>query len=434
MADIFADGFKETPYWWDLAPHDESDERTPPAEADAVIIGSGNVGLSCALSLSRLGRKAVVLDAEEVGHGASTRNAGYLGRGLAFKYSDLAAKLGRDDAAKLATVAVAAHDYAAGLIRDEQITCYYRDSGRFLAAPSKRSYDKLAKDLDMMRADGVPVDAEMIPRERQHEEIASDIYHGGQILRGNGIMHPGLYHRGLVERVRSQGTDVIGFCPATSVDRSGAGFSVTTPKGTIKARDVFVATNGYTPKALPWHRRRVVPVSAFMIATETVAPELMAQVLPQGRPLLENRNTPLWIRPNEDGTRVLFGGTTGEGLDHLPNKARHLYSEMTRVVPALDGVKLTHCWTGKVAFSFDWLPHTGTHEGIHYALGWCATGVPMGTYLGHQTALRIVGDPASVTPLDDRPFPTKPFYYGTPWFLPLAVGWLKWQDRRMLRE
>lgn len=434
MADIFAEGFRETPYWWDLAPHEENDEQTPPAKADVVIVGSGNVGMSAALSLARLGRKTVVLDAEEVGHGASTRNAGYLGRGLYFKYSDLAAKLGREDAAKLASVAVAAHDYTVSLIRTEQITCAYRDTGRFIAAPSKKIYDKLSKDLDLMRKDGVPIDAEMIPRERQHEEIASDIYHGGQLLRGNGIMHPGLLHKGLVERARSQGADVIGFCPVTSVDRHSGGFTVTTPKGKIETRDVFIATNGYTPKAFPWQRRRVVPASAFMIATETLSPDLMAKVLPGGRPLLENRYTPLWIRPNEDGTRILFGGTTGEDLGSLNSKAHQLYGEMTRMVPILDGVKLTHCWTGKVAMSFDLLPHTGTHDGMHYAMGWCATGIPMGTYLGHQTALRITGDPASVTALDDRPFPTRPFYTGDPWFLRWAVAWLQWKDRRMMKE
>jgi glycine/D-amino acid oxidase-like deaminating enzyme len=435
VADIYADDFKETPYWWDLAPHeDATDDQTLPAKADVVIVGSGNVGLSAALSLARLGRKTVVLDAEEVGHGASTRNAGYLGRGLAFKYSDLAAKLGREDAAQLASVAVAAHDYTAALIRTEQITCAYRDTGRFLAAPSRKAYDKLSKDLDMMRTDGVPIDAEMIPRERQHEKIASDIYHGGQLLRGNGIMHPGLMHAGLVDRARAQGADVIGFCPVTGVERQGAGFVVTTAKGKIETRDVFIATNGYTPKAFPWHRRRVVPASAFMIATETISPDLMARVLPGGTPLLEACNTPLWIRPNEDGTRILLGGRTGEDLDTLPRKTEQLYSEMIRVVPALEGTKLTHSWTGKVAMSFDWLPHTGTHEGMHYAMGWCATGIPMGTYLGHQTALRIVGDPASATVLDDRPFPTRPFYYGNPWFLRWAVWWLQYQDRRMMKE
>tara|TARA_Y100001934_G_scaffold38491_3_gene44928 strand:- start:8094 stop:9398 length:1305 start_codon:yes stop_codon:yes gene_type:complete len=434
MADIFTDNYKETPYWWDLAPHETSDEQVPPAKTDVVIVGSGNVGMSAALSLSRLGRKTVVLDAQEIGYGASTRNAGYLGRGLGMKYGALTSAVGRQEAAKLATVAVAAHDYTAALIRAEQITCAYRDTGRFLAAPSKKAYDKLAQDLDMMLEDGVPIDAEMIPRERQHEEIASDIYHGGQLLRGNGIMHPGLMHRGLVDRARSQGADVIGFCPATAVDSQGSGFVVTTPRGKIETRDVFIATNGYTPKAFPWQRRRVIPASAFMMATETLSPELMAKVQPGGRPLLEACNTPLWIRPNEDGTRVLFGGRTGEDLGSLDRKAEQLYGEMVRVLPDLEGVKLTHSWSGKVAMTFDWLPHTGTHEGIHYAMGWCATGIPMGTYLGHQTALRIVGDPASVTALDNRPFPTRPFYYGNPWFLRWAIWWLQYQDRTMMKK
>lgn len=433
MADIFAENYRETPYWWDLASRAEPDDRTPPARADAVVIGAGNVGLSCALTLARRGRDAVVLDAEAAGHGASTRNAGYLGRGLWFKYGDMAKALGRRRAAALAGVAAEAHDYAAGLVRDEQIACFYRDTGRFIAAPSRRAYDKLERDLEMMIADGVPVDAEMIGPDRQREEIGGDLYHGGQILRGNGVVHAGLYHRGLLDRVRGEGVPVVGFCPVTAVEREKDGFRVTTPKGAVAAGEVVVATNGYTPKALPWHRRRVVPVSAYMVATEALPPGLMAKVLPGGRPMIENRNAPRWIRPNEDGTRILFGGATGEDLASIRDKARRLHREMTTVAPALDGVKLTHCWTGKVAFSFDMLPHAGTHDGLRYAMGWCASGVPMGTYMGHKAALGIVGDPDAATPLDDRRFPTWPFYAGDPWFLPLVVRWFEWRDRMSMR-
>lgn len=431
--DVLAEGFRETPYWWDLAPRPEDDGAPLPKSADVAVIGAGNVGLSCALTLARGGRRVVVLDAEAAGHGASTRNAGYLGRSLWFKYGDMAKAIGRPRAAELARVAVAAHDYAAGLIRDEQIACFYRDSGRFIAAPSQKAFDKLERDLEAMIEDGVPVDAEMVGPDRQRDHIASDLYRGGQLLRGNGIVHAGLYHAGLLERARSQGARVAGFCPALAIGREKAGFTVATPKGTIAAREVVVATNGYTPRALPWQRRRVVPVPAFMIATEPLPGALMAAALPGGRPMIENRNTPCWMRPSEDGTRVLFGGLTGEGPKALPAKARRLHEAMVRVVPALAGARLTHCWTGKVAFSFDMLPHTGTHDGLHYAMGWCASGVPMGTWLGHKTALRILGDADAATPLDDRPFPTFPFYRGDPWFLPLVVAWMKRLDRRLAK-
>ena len=433
-AGILAPGFRQTPYWWDLAPRPEDDGAMPPRRADVAVIGAGNVGLSCALTLARGGRRVVVLDAEAAGHGASTRNAGYLGRSLWFKYGDMARAVGRTRAAELARVAVAAHDYAAGLIRDEQIACFYRNSGRFIAAPSRAAFDKLERDLEMMVADGVPVDAEMVGPERQRDYIASDLYRGGQLLRGNGLVHTGLYHNGLLQRARSQGADIVGFCPATGVVREKAGFTVATAKGAIAAREVVVATNGYTPRALPWQRRRVVPVPAFMIATEPLPAALMAEALPGGRPMIENRNTPCWMRPSEDGTRVLFGGLTGEGPQALDAKARRLHAAMVRLVPALAPARLSHCWTGKVAFSFDMLPHSGRHDGLHYAMGWCAAGVPMGTWLGHKTALRILGDADATTPLDDRLFPTVPFYRGDPWFLPLVVGWMKLLDRRLTKE
>ncbi len=83
MSEIqFTPDFKATPYWWDAAPRPVLPETPLPATADVVVIGSGNVGLSAALTLARGGRDTLVLDADEIGHGASSRNAGYVGRTL----------------------------------------------------------------------------------------------------------------------------------------------------------------------------------------------------------------------------------------------------------------------------------------------------------------------------------------------------------------
>ena len=162
---VLTEDFKPTPYWWDLAPRPEPTEAAPPAEAETVIVGAGNVGLSAALTLARHGSDVVVLDAEAAGHGASTRNAGYLGRQVWHKYGEMVPKLGRERATEVCRAAIAAHDYASSLIEKEQIACFYRNTGRFIAAPSKRVFDGLAHDLAMMREDGVPVDAEMVEPE-----------------------------------------------------------------------------------------------------------------------------------------------------------------------------------------------------------------------------------------------------------------------------
>ena len=296
-SDVVTADFKPTPYWWDLAPRPEPTEAGPPAEAEVVIVGAGNVGLSAALTLARRGREAVVLDAEAAGHGASTRNAGYLGRQVWHKYGEMVPKLGRERAAEVCRAAIAAHDFAASLIEKEQIACFYRNTGRFIAAPSKRVFDGLARDLAMMREDGVPVDAEMVEPEAAPTVYRKGRYHGGQILRGNGTIHPGLYHAGLLERAARDGAQIVSHCPVQAIERAGSGFRISTPRGTVRAGHVIVATNGYTPKAARWLRRRVVPVDAFMIATEPLPSERVEEIAPGARPMLEHRYSPCWLRP-----------------------------------------------------------------------------------------------------------------------------------------
>ncbi len=432
-SDVLTEDFTPTPYWWDLAPRPDTAGATPPEEAEVVIVGAGNVGLSAALTLARRGREVVVLDAEAAGHGASTRNAGYLGRQVWYKYGDMVPKLGRERAAQVCREAIAAHDYAASLIEKEQIDCFYRNTGRFIAAPSKRVFDGLARDLAMMHDDGVPVDAEMVEPEAAPAAYREGRYHGGQILRGNGVIHAGLYHAGLLERASRDGARIIGHCPVRAIERAGSAFHVATARGRLRAGHVIVATNGYTPKAAQWLRRRVVPVDAFMIATEPLPEDRVESIAPAGRPMVEHCHSPCWIRPNEDGTRILFGGLSAEPPFGLERKARYLRDALTRIVPALEEVKISHCWTGKTAFTFDMMPHTGSHDGVEYAMGWCGSGVPMGTYLGHKTALRVLDDPEAGSAFDGRPFPTWPLYIGRPWFLPLAVAWNKRKDRKLFR-
>ena len=431
--DVLTADFRATPYWWDLAPRPDMTDERPPAEAEVVVVGAGNVGLSAALTLVRRGRDAVVLDAEAAGHGASTRNAGYLGRQVWYKYGEMVPKLGRERAAQVCRAAIAAHDHAVSLIEREQIACFYRNTGRFIAAPSKRVFDGLAQDLAMMRDDGVPVDAEMVEPDAAPPAYRAGRYHGGQILRGNGVIHAGLYHSGLLQRAARDGARIVGHCPVQAIARDGNAFRVTTAQGAVRTGRVIVATNGYTPRAAQWLRRRVVPVDAFMIATEPLPAERVETIAPAGRPMVEHCHSPCWIRPNEDGTRILFGGLSAEPPAALDRKARTLRDAMVRIVPALEGVKISHCWTGKTAFTFDMLPHTGSHDGVEYALGWCGSGVPMGTYLGYKTALRVLGDPEAESAFDGRPFPARPFYTGRPWFLPLAVAWHKRKDRKLFK-
>lgn len=101
---------------------------------------------------------------------------------------------------------------------------------------------------------------------------------------------------------------------------------------------------------------------------------------------------------------------------------------MTKVFPALDGVRLTHCWHGSIGMTFDFRPHIGTYEGMHYVLGMNGAGVLTGTYLGNIAGQRILGMPDTETMFDGKDFPTRPFYKGRPWFLPATMPYFALRD------
>src|SRR5262249_28942800 len=158
---------------------------------------------------------------------------------------------------------------------------------------------------------------------------------------------------------------------------------------------------------------------------------LLRRLVPQGRTFPAWSINADYARPSPDGTRLLFGGLTGTPPHDLPNIARRLHARLVRLLPDLAATRLTHVWTGACAATFDLYPHIGTHEGVHFALGYCfGSGVPVGTWLGDKVARRILGQPDAPTPFDDLPLETKFFHWGPPWFVPLVLRWYGWRDRR----
>ena len=97
--------------------------------------------------------------------------------------------------------------------------------------------------------------------------------------------------------------------------------------------------------------------------------------------------------------------------------------------PELASVRVSHTWMGFVAYTFDELMHVGRHDGIHYAMGYCGSGVGMGSYLGMRVGQQVLGRAEGRTAFDGLPFETRPLYDGRPWFLAPSVAWYRMRDR-----
>ncbi|WP_137388717.1 NAD(P)/FAD-dependent oxidoreductase [Rhodoligotrophos defluvii] len=424
---LFAPDFKGRPYWWEAAEPASPSPGELPQRSDVVVVGGGYTGLSCALELARRGTSVTVLDADAIGFNASSRNGGLVNGGLKLALADMSGQLGAERADRLVREAIGTLPFIEDLIGREGIDCDFQRTGRFVCAYSRKHYDELAAKVDRIaELTGAP--AYMVPPERQREEIGSDHYRGGQLVEAAAGLHPAKYVRGLAQAAERAGAMLFGKTRVTRLQRNGGRWQVETERGAIACEEVMIGTNAYTGPATPWLRRRVVPVASFLIATEPLPDALTRDLVPRGRVLADSRRVLSYFRLSPDGRRVLWGGRVGTAAMDPRESGRRLHAMMCRVWPQLQDVRITHSWTGNVAFTFDFIPHLGQHQGMHYALGCQGSGVAMQSWLGYQAARNMIGGPNEQSAFTGLPFPTIPLYDGRPWFLPGMLAWYKLRD------
>ena len=427
--DVTLHSIKFEPYWWDAARPEPHPAAALAPRVDVAVVGSGFTGMRAALDLARAGRSVVVLDKDAAGSGAARRNAGYLGRVLKHSLPALMKKHGAAQGIALYRELGAAFTGVIDFIERERIDCHLSRHGRFIAATSTKHYDALTADLEAMRQQlGYPY--EMVPRAEQRREFGSYLYHGGAVIPDLAAIHSGLYHQGLTARAKEAGVAIGDMTEVRTVTPEKDGVRLTTDRGTVIAKDAIIATNGYTPRGLNWFARRVIPFQAYMAATEELTEAQLRDAIPNLRTMIDSNTNIDFFRPAPDSRRLLFGGGTGIARGDGPASARFLHGILRRVLPQLSGVKLSHAWTGFCAGTFDMMPHIGGRDHVWYGMGYNFAGIPMGTHFGEKLALMIQGKKEGRSAFAETPFPTLPLYSGNPWFVPMAMRYFDWKDRK----
>lgn len=421
---ILAPNFSTKPYWWDAAqPATFMDPL--PHKTDVLIVGSGFCGLSAATELARHGVHVTVVDAEELGSGASTRTGGMVSSGQKLVIGGAIKGVDASRMERLLEDSLSSYEHLKSMIRDNDLDADLQIFGRYFGAHTPRDYDRLRRNGDLLRKHtGVTVHD--IPREKQSKITKTDYYFGGIVIDDYGGLHPGKYHQALRRLAERNGAILRSHAAVISTGEVEDGFyHVRTSRGIVKARHVFFGTNGYTDHANTYLQKRIVGVKSYQIATETLPNELMEEINPGRRMITDSRRELIYSRPSPDGTRILFG--TRPGLFNVAEDvaALKLYQKMIEIWPQLKGYRVSHCWSGKVAMTADKIAHIGENNGVEFAVGCNGNGVALMSYLGHQSALKILGKQNRKSAFDDPLFPPipVPLYQGKPWFLPVVSGW-----------
>jgi glycine/D-amino acid oxidase-like deaminating enzyme len=407
------------PLWMENAAMPAPSMQPLPKRIDVLIIGAGYTGLSAARETAAAGRSTLVLDAGGVGTGCSSRNGGQVAYSIKPSFNSLKEKFGADQAFRICREGMDAVAYLRSLAT-QQIDCNWRADGCFFGAHTARHFKRMVLDAEKQPR-GLEQRIDVVPRAEQRSEIDSDFYHGGCVYPDDASVDPTQLLLSLLRRALESGASLVDHCPVDAIKSARDGFEVLTPHGVVQARQVLLATNGYTGSLSPWHRRRVIPIGSYQIATEPLGAARVHSLIPRGRNIVDSRRVVVYFRPSADGERIVFGGRAALAERDPLTCVPRLQQMMGRIFPQLRSVRVSHAWVGWVAYTFDKLPHLGQHEGIHYCMGYCGQGVPLAPYFGKRIGQQMLGLAEGRTALDELPFPSRPYYRGNPWFLAPSV-------------
>jgi glycine/D-amino acid oxidase-like deaminating enzyme len=405
-----------------------------PDRVNVAVIGAGFTGLSAARTLAKLGAKVAVLEAQTIGWGASSRNGGMVLTGLKLGVNKLISMYGRERTQRMYAASLATIDCVEKLVQEENIDCDFARSGHLEVACKQKHFDDYARQVEVIARE-FNHKLRIVPKSELQAEIGSSIYYGGMVDEISAGLNPAKYVAGLAQAATKAGAAIFENTQVQKIElqehEGGMRWRITTSRGSLWAREVFVGTSGYTGSATPALRKKLIPIGSYIITTE-VLPEALAQELsPRNRMIYDSKNYLYYYRLTPD-RRMLFGGRAAffpETGDSIRKSAEILRRGMIGVYPQLRDVKVEYVWGGTLDFAFDIMPHAGQIDGLYYAVGYAGHGVAMATWQGQQMAHMIAGEKPD-NPFVGIPFPGAPLglYNGKPWFLPFAGSWYKFLD------
>ena len=418
------------PYWWAAAPPQDFEMDSWPTRADVVIIGGGYTGFGAAIPLARAGLDVVVLERDQIGSGASTRNGGITSGNLRVSLDKLTKKFGEEKAMPFYREGKTAREDLFDFIKTEKIECDLQNCGRVVGALRPESFEGMKRDAEKFNV-LLDINTTICTRAELPDYIDTSRYCGGILRDDIGGIHPAKLLAGMCKVALAESAKISTQTKVLSVGKTNqastaSGFRVETSRGVISAGHVISATNAYTDAGQPWLRRRLVPVISEMIATEELGENMVRSLMPGLNMYGEALQLGHYYRPSPDGKRILLGGRR---MSPDPAKARdRLINGLTSIFPQLSRVSISNHWFGFVAFPFDQLPKLAVHDGVIYPTGFCGSGTVWARWLGQKAAYMVLDD-LQDSAFQGIPFRTMPFYSGDPWFLPLAMSFYKIQDK-----
>ncbi|KAA0980052.1 FAD-binding oxidoreductase [Pseudomonas sp. ANT_H12B] len=368
--------------------------------ADVCVIGGGFTGVNTAIELAQRGLSVILLEARRIGWGASGRNGGQLIRGIGHDVSGFARHVGQEGVRYLERAGIESVQVVGNRIREHAIDCDLR-WGFCELANTKAQFARLKAEHEGLRESGYAHETRLVgPEQIRQQVVACDVYAGGLIDMGSGHLHPLNLVLGEARLAQSLGVQIFEQSPVLELIH-GPTTQVRCAGGTVRAGSLVLACNAHLEELEPHLSGKVLPAGSYIIASEPLAPEVAAQLIPQNLALCDQKVGLDYYRLSAD-RRLLFGGACHYSGRDPADIAAYMRPQMLKVFPQLADVRIDYQWGGKIGISANRFPQVGRlsqHPNVFYAQGysghglnvthWCATLLAEAIHAGHSQGFDV---------------------------------------------
>ncbi|WMX45987.1 FAD-binding oxidoreductase [Streptomyces roseicoloratus] len=386
-----------------------SDTTTLPAHTDVCVLGAGVMGTTLAYWLARAGRWPLVLERNSgPAMGSSGRNAGRLIQGGHAQHAVAVDRHGHAEALGIYQATLRNRDLVREVVAREGLEGTRFSTAKLDLAVEEDEALELKRTAEALRADGVA--AEWLDPAGARAVFGTDLPDtvlGGLHRPDQDAVHSVAYVRGMAGAAVRAGAELACGVTVTAVEPApGGGWLVTTDRGPVRADQVVVALNAWTPRLLPELASVITPVRGQLVQTAPVSFRIPQWGLDRG--LVYGGQTP-------DGS-LLIGGLRktvpghDEGVDlpwdantpaFSPELADRLAEALPALLPETAGVPVVRAWSGVMAFTPDRCPLVGAWpgaEGLWVIAAFNGHGMPYSQVMPEQLAERILGGPGAGIP------------------------------------
>jgi gamma-glutamylputrescine oxidase len=356
---------------------------------DVAVVGGGLAGLSAALDLAERGLDVVLLEARDVGWGASGRNGGQAIHGLACGQDVIESQLGLEDARRVWNMTIEALDLLRERIARHDIDCEWRD-GFLGVATSARKGAELQEWADLISSVYDYPLTRIAPGDIG-DWIASRRYHSAIHDPRSGHLHPLKYALGLARAAAAAGVRIFEQTPVRALQQ-GPLVRLVTPGGEVAADQVLLAGNVYLQGVAPGLERRIMPVGTYIVCSETVPPELADSLIPSRSAVCDTDFVLDYFRTTDDN-RMLYGGRVSYSTRTPANLDESMRRRMVETFPQLASTKIEYSWGGFVDITMNRAPDFGRiGHNVYYLQGFSGHGLALTGLAGRLVAQAMTGD------------------------------------------